>query len=255
MKLFLSFLFLFLLSFTQLPAQDKLPDREMFMVHEDVVFPYMSDKYEKAAKNFVEMLNEANVEGSYRAFQTEYFTYSTIISVKDFEGLAKYIENRSEMMEKISEEKMENVMSQFDGCYASHRNYLITLRNDLSYKPVYGLNEDDGLNFRHFDYINVIPGKEDEMNDILKEYKSLYESKGIEEGYRVYFGGIGTDMPYIIFVQPAKGRVDWATLSDRQDEQLGEEGGKLLNRMMAITQKFEHKDGMMRPDLYYSQKK
>jgi hypothetical protein len=62
-------------------------------------------------------------------------------------------------------------------------------------------------------------------------------------------------MPYIIFVQPAKGRVDWATLSDRQDEQLGDEGNKLLKRMMAITQKFEHKDGMMRPDLYYTQKK
>jgi len=255
MKLFLSFLFLFLLSFTQLPAQDKLPDREMFMVHEDVVFPYMQDKYEKAAKDFVQMLIDANVEGSSRAFQTEYFTYSTIISVKDFEGLAKYMEMRREMMDKIGEEKMGKVMGQFDGCYASHKNYLITLRNDLSYKPTYGLNADEGFNFRHFDYINVIPGKEDEMNDILKEYKALYESKNIEEGYRVYFGGIGTDMPYIIFVQPAKGRVDWATLSDRQDEQLGEEGSKLLNRMMAITQKFEHKDGMMRPDLYYSQKK
>ena len=255
MKLFLSFLFLFFISFVQLPAQDKLPDTEMYMIHEDVVYPYMQDKYEKAAKDFVEMLKEANVEGSYRSFQVEYFTYNSIISVKDYEGLAKYMGMRSEMMEKIGEEKMGKVMSQFDGCYASHKNYLITLRNDLSYKPTYGLNADEGLNFRHFDYINVIPGKEDEMNDILKEYKALYESKNIEEGYRVYFGGIGTDMPYIIFVQPAKGRVDWATLSDRQDEQLGEEGSNLLGRMMAITQKFEHKDGMMRPDLYYSQKK
>ena len=255
MKLFLSFLFLFFISFVQLPAQDKLPDTEMYMIHEDVVYPYMQDKYEKAAKDFVEMLKEANVEGSYRSFQVEYFTYNSIISVKDYEGLAKYMGMRSEMMEKIGEEKMGKVMSQFDGCYASHKNYLITLRNDLSYKATYGLNSDESLNFRHFDYINVIPGKEDEMNDILKEYKALYESKNIEEGYRVYFGGIGTDMPYIIFVQPAKGRVDWATLSDRQDEQLGEEGSNLLGRMMAITQKFEHKDGMMRPDLYYSQKK
>jgi len=238
-----------------LPAQDKLPDREMFMVHEDVVFPYMQDNYEKAAKDFIQALKDANVEGSTRAFQTEYFTYSTLFPVKDYDGLAAHMKMRGDMMSKIGEEKMNNIMSQFDGCYASHRNYLITLRNDLSYKPQYGLNPDGELNFRHFDYINVIPGKEDEMNEILKEYKSLYESKNIEEGYRVYFGGIGTDMPYIIFVQPAKGRVDWATLSDRQDEQLGEEGGKLLSRMMAITQKFEHKDGMMRPDLYYSQEK
>ena len=255
MKLFLSFLFLFLLSFTQLPAQEKLPDQDMYMFHEDVIFPYMQEKYEKASKDFVEMLKEANVEGSYRSIQLEYFTYNYIIPVKDYDGLSKYMGMNKEMVSKIGEEKMNNVMNGFDGCYASHKNFLMTLRNDLSYKPTYGLTTDEGLNFRHVDYLNIIPGKEDEMEQLLKDEKALYESKNIAEGYRVYFGGMGTDMPLVVFVQPAKGRTDWAMLSDRQDEQLGEEGNKLLNKFMAITQKFEHKNAMMRPDLYYSQKK
>ena len=255
MKLFLSFLFLFLLSFTQLPAQEKLPDQDMYMFHEDVIYPYMQEKYEKASKDFVEMLKEANVEGSYRSIQLEYFTYNYIIPVKDYDGLSKYMSASKEMTAKIGEEKMNKVMSGFDGCYASHKNFLITLRNDLSYKPKYGLNPDERLNFRHVDYLNIIPGKEDEMEQLLKEEKALYESKNIEEGYRVYFGGIGTDMPLVVLVQPAKGRTDWSMLSDRQDEQLGDEGTKLLNKFMAITQKFEHKNGEMRPDLYYSQKK
>jgi len=254
MKLLLLFIFFFLVSFTWIPAQEKLPDQEMYMVHEDVIFPYMQDKYEKASKDFIDMLKESNVDGSSRSIQVEYFTYQAIIPVKDYDGLSKYMGMRREMMGKIGDEKMKKVMSQFDGCYASHKNFLITLRNDLSYKPKYGLNPDEGLNFRHIDYINIIPGKEDEMNQILKDYKSLYESKNIDEGYRIYFGSMGTDMPLIMIVQPAKGRADWATLSDRQDEQLGEEGNKFLKRMMAISQKFEHKNGMMRPDLYYSQK-
>ena len=255
MKLVLSFLFLFLFTFVQTPAQEKVPDREMFLFHEDVIFPYMQEKYEKASKDFTEMMKEANVEGSYRLIQLEHFTYNYITPVKDYDGLSKYMGMRTETMDKIGKDKVDETMSGFDGCYASHKNFLMTLRNDLSYKPAYGLSSDEGLNFRHVDYLNLIPGKEDEAEELLKEYKALYGSKNIEEGYRVYFGGLGTDMPLVIFVQPAKGRTDWSTLSDRQDEQLGEEGSKLLDKFMAITQKFEHKNGVMRPDLGYSQKK
>ncbi len=255
MKLLLSLLSVLLVTFAQSPAQEKLPDKEMFLFHEDNIFPYMQEKYEKASKDFADMMKEANVDGSYRLIQIDYFTYNYIIPVKDFEGLSKYMGMRSETMEKIGKEKMETTMSQFDGCYASHKNFLMTLRNDLSYKPKYGLNSDDGINYRHIDYLYIIPGKEAEAEQLAKDYKALYESKNIEEGYRVYMGGLGTDMPMISFVQPAKGRVDWAMLSDRQDQQLGDEGTKLLNKFMAITQKFEHKNGMMRPDLGYMQKK
>ncbi|HSP86943.1 MAG TPA: hypothetical protein VLN45_02325 [Ignavibacteriaceae bacterium] len=251
MKLFLSSLLLLIFSITMI-AQEELPDRELLLFHEDVIYPYMQEKYENAAKNFNAMLKEANVKDDVRVLQQEYFTYTYITPVKDFDGLSTYM--KSEEMDKIDEDKMKKVMSGFDGCYASHKDYLMSLRNDLSYKPKYGLDPSEGMNFRHIDYIWVIPGKEEEMTTILKEYKALYESKNIEEGYRIYFGRMGTDGPLAIIVQPAKGRTDWAMLSDRQDEELGKEGSDLLNRVMSITQKFEHKNGEMRTDLYYPSK-
>ncbi len=255
MKFLLSFVFLFGILFSQSFAQDKTPDEDMFLFHEDNIFPYMQEKYEKASKDFTDMLKEANVEGSYRLIQIEYFTYDYIVPVKDYDGLAKYMSSRREVMDKIDQKKRAKVNSEFDGCYASHKNFLMTLRIDLSYKPNYGLNPDDSLNFRHIDYLHIIPGKEGVAEELLMDEKVLYETKNIEEGYRVYMGGIGTDMPLITFVQPAKGRVDWAMLSDRQNNQLGDEGDKLWNKLMAITQSFEHKNGMMRPDLSYTQKK
>lgn len=238
----------------RLNAQEKLPDSELYLIHEDVIYPYMTEKYEKAASDFAGMMKEGKVEGSYTALQTDIFTYTYISPVKDYDGLAKYFDMRSNMMEKVGKDKFAKVMSGFDGCYASHKNFLLTLRNDLSYKAKYGLNPDEGLNFRHLDYVYVVPGKEDEMMQILKEYQTLYDSKNIEEGYRIYIGGIGTDMPMILFVQPAKSQVDWATLTENQDKLLGDEGMKLWNRAMAITMKFEHHSGMMRPDLYYKSK-
>jgi hypothetical protein len=251
MKPFLLSMLLFIFSVTLL-AQEELPDRELLLFHEDIIHPYMQEKYEKAVKDFNVMLKDADVKDVTRVIQTEYFNYTYITPVKDFEGLSKYFTSKE--MDKVDENKMKMAMSGFDGCYASHKNYLMSLRNDLSYKPIYGMNPDDGLNFRHVDYIHIIPGKEEEMQQILKDYKQLYESKNIEEGYRVYYGGIGTEGPLVIFVQPAKGRADWAMLSDKQDEQLGKDGSALLKRMMSICQKFEHKDGAMRPDLFYLSK-
>lgn len=247
-------LVLLLLPFFQLSAQEKLPDSELLLVHQDVIFPYAADKYEKAVKDFIGMLKDSKVESMFRTLQSDYFTYIYLTPVKDYDGLANYFGMRTDMVEKIGKEKFSKIMSGFDGCYASHKNYILNLRNDLSYKPKYGMDPKEDMNFRHVDYLYLVPGKEDEMIKLLKEYKSLYEKKNIAEGYRVYFGDLGTDMPMVVFVQPAKNRTDWSTLSDKQDEILGEEANVLWNKAMAITQSFEHHSGMMRTDLFYINK-
>lgn len=249
-------LFLIITSFTnQSLAQKELPKSQLFLLHEDEVIPYKAEQYEAALKDFVKMFSDAKVESrSYNVVQGDYFTYTSVIPVTDFDGLAKYFGMTPDVIKKIGEDKFDAQMKKFDGCYNTHRNYLMTLRNDLSYKPEYALNPDDGINFRHFDYLYVVPGKEDEMAALLKEWKALYESKKIEEGYRVYIGSIGTEFGMVLFVQPAKSRTDWAILSDKQDEIFGKDYQKLWEKTVAITQKFEHKNAMMRPDLSYRPK-
>src|SRR3990170_4885332 len=187
--------------FGQSFAQKELPKSQLFLMHEDDVLPYMSDQYEAALKDFVKMFSDAKIERTYNVIQTDIFKYTAVIPVTDFDGLAKYFGMSSEVMDKIGNDKFDAQMKKFDGCYDTHRNYLMTLRNDLSYKPEYGLNPDDGLNYRHLDYFYVIPGNEDEMMELIKEYK------------------------------------------------------KLWNKATAITQKFEHHDGNMRPDLSLRTKK
>ena len=250
----LSLLLLFLLiSFSQVTAQEgELPKSQMFLIHEDEVLPYMTDKYEAAVKNFVKVLTDSKVEEtSFSVTQVNYTTYSFVTPVNDYDGLAKYFGMSDAMVEKVGKDKFDQAMSQFDGCYDTHRNYLLTLRNDLSYKATVGLDPEEGLNFRHFDYYYVVPGKEDEMIEILKEWKALFEAKNIEQAYRVYIGGIGTHYQTVIMVKPDKGRVEWAISSDKRNELGGEEWDKLLDKTISIVQKFDHMSGRMRPDLFY----
>jgi hypothetical protein len=253
-------LFLFVLGFVlftnQSSAQKELPKSQLYLMHEDLVLPYMVDKYEQASKDFVQMLKDAKIDSrSYKVIQKDYFNYTAVIPVTDFDGLAKYFGMSPEMIEKIGKDKFDAQMRKFDGCYTTHRNYLLTLRNDLSYKPEYGLNMEQGLDYRHLDYFYPVPGKENEMMELIKEYKKLYESKKIEEGYRVYMGSVGTENGMVMFVQPSKSRVDFAMLSDKQDEILGKESQALWDKFLKVTQKFEHHDGMMRPDLSYQPNK
>ena len=253
--LFLSFLLLSFICAGNLTAQESSTEPVMFLVHEDVVYPYMADQYENTIKEFKELLTSSKVdEMSFNTAQIEYFTYTYLTPVTNFDGLASYMASGESMMEKVGAEKFADVMKNFDGCYSSHRNYLLNLRNDLSYIEKQGLDPEEGLNFRHIDYFHIIPGKMEEFTEVLKEWKTLYEEKGIEQGYRVYFGGMGLELPLVLMVSPSKSRAQWAMESDEQDEILGEDWNNMIDKTMALVWKFEHKNGMMRPDLSYSAK-
>ena len=244
------FLIFLVTAFGLIFAQDKQNDSKLFLIHQDQVYPYMFEKYESALKNFSDLLEQNSIDDmSFSVVQQEYFTYSAVIPVSDYNGLAKHFGMSNEMINKIGKENFNKALKMFDGCYDKHKNFLLRLRKDLSYLPEYGLSPENGLNFRHFDYLYVIPGKEKEMMGILKEWKDLYTKHGVKQGYRVYIGDLGTDMPMVLLVTPSKNRVFWAMESDKIDEELGGEQKSLLKRTFAITQKFEHKNGSMRPDL------
>ncbi|MFC2084193.1 hypothetical protein ACFLS9_03975 [Bacteroidota bacterium] len=179
-------LFFLIFSITQVNAQEEKGESGLFMIHEDVIYPYMADKYEEAINGFVNLLSENEVESwSFSCAQIDYYTYSYVIPVNDYEGLAKHFGFTETMMEKVGKENFAKTMSKFDDCYASHKNYLIRLDQSLSYKGKYGLDPKEEINFRHYDYLFVLPGKEVEIMEVLKEWKELYESKNIEQGYRV----------------------------------------------------------------------
>ncbi|GBD91161.1 hypothetical protein BMS3Abin04_01887 [bacterium BMS3Abin04] len=256
-KLFLiTFLMSVFFTINSLFAQDNQNNTSLFLIHQDQVHPYMSEKYESALKNFRDLLAKNNVdEMSFTVAQQEYFTYSAVIPVNDYNGLAKHFGMSGEMISKIGKENFSNAMKMFDGCYDNHKNFILRLRNDLSYIPKYGLDPKEGLNFRHLDYLHIIPGKEDKMLEVLKEWKDLYAKHNIKNGYRVYLGDLGTDTPMVLFVGHFKDRASWVLESGKIAEILGDEQKTLLKKTFSIMQKFEHKNGTMRPDLAYTKSK
>jgi hypothetical protein len=233
-------------------AQEETPQGQLMTIHEDVVIPSKVDKYEKAAKNLASVLAKNNIASlSYTAANSEDFVYIYITPVENLAGVENIGAGFGELQKKMGKEAFQSTMSQFDDCYDSHRNYMVRMRPDLSYNPEYGSQISDGMNFRHWDFYYIHPGMEEKATEIAKEWKALYEKNMITEGYRLYFGALGTEMPLLIVAQSANNAVEFYTRSEAEMKTFGEAGQALLKKTWSVVRKFDHKDGSMRPDLSY----
>jgi hypothetical protein len=231
-------------------AQSDMSKSQLVAVHEDVVIPSMVDKYEQAAKNLASLFAKHNIASmSYTCASTQDFTYLYLTPVSNLAEVETFGAAFDELQKKMGAEAFKADMKQFDGCYDSHRNYLVRLHPDLSYKPEYGNQISEEMNFRHWDFYYIHPEKEQEAMAIAKEWKALYESKKIATGYRLYTGDLGMDTPIIAVAQSAKNAVEFYTKSEEIFKTFGEAEPALLKKTWSVVRKFEHKDGSIRPDL------
>jgi len=248
-----SFLYIFFaLIFTSgLFAQNEMAKESLFIIHEDIVKPAMVGEYESASKELAAKLKEHNIqELNYNAASRDDFHY---IYVSKIENMAELDSNPWKTFEeKMGKDKVEALWNRFDKCYDSHKNFIVRRLDDLSHMPASITANISNLNFRHWDFYYIQPEKREEARKIAKEWKTLYESKNIQDdGYRLSFGDLGTDMPVYVTVQFAKDAADFNAKNMKTDQALGEEGKALMQRTMALTRKFESVDGWARPDLSY----
>ncbi len=231
-------------------AQDNTPKGQLLSIHEDYVIPSMVAQYEKAAKNLADMIGKSGVSSlSYTAARMDNFTYFYFSPVEDLAAVDKMGEAWGEVEKKVGKQTFDDAMKQFDGCYPTHKNYLVRMRPELSYNPAYGSTIADGMLYRRWDYYYIHPGMEEEADNIAKEWVALNKKVGLPEGYRLYSGSFGSDTPVFVVAQSAKDAVDFATRQDAWMKKAGEEGKALWAKTWKVVRKFDSRTGMIRPDL------
>jgi hypothetical protein len=103
-------------------AQDS-DDTQLLLIHEDLVIPAQTGKYMEASKNLKQALVDNNVAGfSYLSF----LLYdNSIIHVSQIENFAE-LDNSpwKELSDKMGKEESQALLSQYDGSYHSHRDYI-----------------------------------------------------------------------------------------------------------------------------------
>jgi hypothetical protein len=248
-KICFSSIFAVLILASSTIAQDST---RLFAIHEDVVIPAMSEKFENATKDFMKALKQNGFDFSIRSSQTDDYHYLFLTPLKNYGDLDKMNESFDKVIKKMGMGNWRKMMSGFDGVYEYHRDFTAKLDEDLSYKPKNPRLKIDEASFLHWDFYNFYEDNGSKIDKLGKDFKALYNTKEIPNGYDVWMTDIGDPYSTVIVVSWAKDAVDFYTESKKDNEMLGDAANKIWKEeAMPILKHFEHKNGKIRRDLSY----
>tara|TARA_R110002020_G_scaffold5516_8_gene22920 strand:- start:948 stop:1715 length:768 start_codon:yes stop_codon:yes gene_type:complete len=243
------FVAIVLLNTNELLAQNG-STTQAFWIHEDQVKPAMLKEYEAVTKDFIKACKEHNLKDA--DWTTARIDGGTYLTIAPINSMADFDKNpMAPLAEKMGEENFRAIFSRFDKCYDTHRNYMVHLINDMSYMPNGLTTNTEGEDYRKWHFFHVTPQNVTNLRNKMKEIKSLYETKGATQHFRIYRNGFGSTGDYYLVVISAKDAQSYAKTSEETDKLLGEEGEKLFDDLMQYVHKYESKTGRMRPDLAY----
>ncbi|APS38184.1 hypothetical protein [Salegentibacter sp. T436] len=244
------FVAIVLLNTNELLAQNG-STTQAFWIHEDQVKPAMLKEYEAVTKDFIKACKEHNLKDA--DWTTARIDGGTYLTIAPINSMADFDKNpMAPLAEKMGEENFRAIFSRFDKCYDTHRNYMVHLINDMSYMPNGLTTNTEGEDYRKWHFFHVTPQNVTNLRNKMKEIKSLYETKGATQHFRIYRNGFGSTGDYYLVVISAKDAQSYAKTSEETDKLLGEEGEKLFDDLMQYVHKYESKTGSMRPDLAYN---
>ncbi len=232
-------------------AQDGETKQLTLLVVETKVKPSNSLKYEAALKDVLGAVRSRNVETvNFFTLQRDDFTYNHVAQVEDSAHPDPQSKFWEDLETELGETETNRLRSGFDGVIESSKASYLHRRFDLSYDAENVSSSMEPMPVIHTDWFYFELGSFDEAVALAKEFKALWEANKIARSYRLYFGGVGTERPMFLVAQNAKSESDYYSYVDQRNATIGEEPlNSLLKRFWAITRKFEHSNGTLRPDL------
>lgn len=228
-------------------------ENPMYWIHVDDVKPSMAAEYEATVKEALGLLNQHNIPSAGMiVLATNDSKYHFISPIKNLGDVNYKIWN--DLSEKAGQEVVSNLFNKMDKCYDNERDYVLTLRKELTYMPDGITQTPEGQNYRKNYLFYVAPGNRAAVNEKFKAVKEVYEKKGVKEYYRVYKSGFGADGEHYLVSIAAKDAMDYAKTEAETMELLGDEGKKALDELFGSSLKYTVIEGNMRPDLAYKPK-
>lgn len=217
----------------------------MTAIHEDIVKPSMDATYRELMGKLNEACKQHKIAFSWTSVAYDDNSYVHLSPIKSFADLDK--NSFEELETKMGKDALAKLFLDFDACIESHRDFVSTSLPQFSYLP-----PETGDNYyREILFWYVEPGKDEEAEKTMMEWKTLSETRKVPNGYSVNKLIFGSE-PVYTFITWAKDPVDLATKAQKRQQLIGEEGGKLWAKTMLITKRYYFKEGWVLPQYSYS---
>lgn len=220
------------------------------MVMEDIVPYNKTTEYEKAQKNINEYILKNKLGFKWDAYQSDDNTYMYLVPFSSFSDIDKLYQAWDEKMKSVNQDEFGKLTNAFVGTI-DHNNNIIIEQNESTYNPKSPYLTREKTAFLHWDFFEIIPGKEKEAWGLMKEYKAMCEKENIDVPFHVWSVNFGEHTSTIIITTPATGDIDFYTHNKATDDKLMKAPGgmELYGKFMDCVKKFNHFNGRPRPDL------
>lgn len=243
----------FLPNATLLMAQSNASEWDYIYVREDIVKPSLTAAYEASLSDLKVVLTDGKVGdfSYYTHLQDNYhFVHITPLnSLKDIEkGMIKLLSG------KVKMDEFNLVWADLTATLAASRNYVLQYHSELSYDPD-NIYWGENTPYRRWNYLFLAPGFENNMEKLLKAWKTLYAQKKVTSGFRIFSGVVGVEHPLYIFTTWAEDPLDFQNDLAEATKLLGDEGAALWAETMTYVRDVETVEGWFLPQYSYIPKK
>lgn len=242
---------LFLFS-TDSRAEEKV--NRLILVREMAVKPGMAAQFRSLMRESVAKAKEYKYTYSWSTMSDGNFHFFMFMPVKDRTDIVPLFEAWNEVAKQWGEghDKMWQKLWESSDYL---KDYFIWYLPNYSFTPENPRLKDDEKRYGIWDMMYIIPGKQEEFYNTLKELLALVKSKNITEDIYSYSGSWGMELPLHIGVLLGKDAGDFWNANRKIWETLGEEGQPLYQKLISLIKKRDFKQFWYNPNLsYYPEK-
>jgi hypothetical protein len=221
----------------------------LFYVHEEVAKPGMLMQYDQTSKEFATLLKEqAPPWFHFNVFATTDFHYYYVVPIENYSDIDR-INDVFKTIGKKMPERMGDLMRRSGASMDHATEWVVRLREDLSYQPAVRRFPESQNGANRFDFYFLQPGMENEVDRIAGAWKKAFTDKKFGDPFFVMVAEMGPDLPVVIVETFGKSAADLEEASMKNMQALGEQAMKLNMDTMALTRRFETKSAVLRADL------
>jgi hypothetical protein len=243
-----------LLTFAVFAQQAPAPKPQLYVIHEEVAKPSALMQYEASGKDFIAALSEKKFTSStlsFTTFMTPDFHYIYVAPIANFAAYDAMQGEFGRARDTVGASRWDDFMRRGSDAMVSYNESVMLWRPDLSYMPANPRLAQADRRYYRWDFHYLNPGQEKESEAIARDFAALFRQKNMTDSFNIYTAVLGTDLPLLLVAIPARSESDLLAADERINSALGADIRPLHQRAMAITRRFERREGTLRPDLSY----
>ncbi|HEX8170817.1 MAG TPA: hypothetical protein VF824_09785 [Thermoanaerobaculia bacterium] len=230
------------------------PKPQMFLVHEELARPSMIPQYESALRDILAALTEKKADPAVfgmRLYMTPEFRYLYIVPIANYGALDRFNGAWKDIGDAVGKPRWQQLMDRSSAAMESFNEIVVMRRPELSYMPATPRVKDEEEKYVRMEFYYLIPGKEQEAEEVARAYAATFRQKNINDGFTVFTALSGTGLPLLIVTSGGKSAADYAMEDERVGAAAGAELAALRMRAAACTRRYEVREAMPRPEVSY----